>query len=205
MARKYRMGRRAERLDQTRQRIIEATVLLHEREGGANTSISDIARQAGVERMTVYRHFPDEKALYTACTTHYLQLHPPPDPDLWLGIHEPAGRLRSGLTQIYAYHRRTEPMFARAARDLDQIPVLPEILAPFFAHWNKLRDTLAAPWKTRRTQRARQIRAVIGHAISFATWQSLIREQKMREAAAIEFWVQTLRCLARGPGTAAGK
>src|SRR5438552_15155801 len=79
MARKYQLKRRAERQEETRQRIVEATIALHQTVGGAGATISAIAARAGVERPTVYRHFPDERALLTACTGHYLALNPPPD------------------------------------------------------------------------------------------------------------------------------
>ena len=125
MPRKYELRRRAERQEETRRRIIEATVVLHEAQGAPRTTISDIAAQAGVERATVYRHFPDERTLLAACTGHYVAQHPRPDPTPWDEIADPASRLRTALAEVYAYHRRTERMTDRAARDLADAPVLP--------------------------------------------------------------------------------
>src|SRR6185503_16815167 len=108
--RKYQLKRRAERQEETRQRILDATVALHERAGVPGTTISAVAEQAGVERLTVYRHFPDEAALLTAATDYYLAAHPPPDPLAWRDIADPVLRLRAGLTAAYAYHQQTEGM-----------------------------------------------------------------------------------------------
>src|SRR3954470_19742575 len=101
MKRTYQLKRRAERQEETRQRILAATVALHERVGVPGTSISAVAEQAGVERLTVYRHFADEAALLTAATTYYLEANPPPDPEPWRDIADPETRLRVGLTAAY--------------------------------------------------------------------------------------------------------
>jgi len=194
MPRNYQLKRRAERQNETRQRIIEATVQLHEMIGGAKTTISAIAEQAGVERLTVYRHFPDERTLFTGCTSHYLALNPPPDPNHWQTIASPTERLRIGLAESFIYHRRTEPMFTHAARDMEEFPVLREILAPFFAHWDRVRDILSSPWETSSSTNP-QVRAIIGHAISFQTWQSLGREQKLNDVQMVDFWVDVVSCL----------
>ena len=105
MAREYKLKRRAESQDETRQRIVEATIALHQTVGPAATTISDIAERAGVGRVTVYRHFPDEPTLARACSGLYFERHPAPDPDRWRAIPEPTERLRTGLRETYAYHR----------------------------------------------------------------------------------------------------
>jgi AcrR family transcriptional regulator len=195
MPRRYELKRRASRQNETRQRIVEATVHLHQTLGSANTSISAIAEKAGVERLTVYRHFPDEKALFTACTSHYLALNPLPNPAEWGKISQAKRRLQTALTAIYAFHRRTEPMFTRAARDVEEMPVLREVMAPFFAYWERVHEVLCAPWKVSGRQRT-QIRAFVGHAIQFQTWRSLVREQKLKDAQAVDLMVNVLGCLA---------
>jgi AcrR family transcriptional regulator len=194
MPRKYQLKRRAEHQQETRRQIIEATVHLHETVGTSKTTIRAIADQAGVERLTVYRHFPSEHALFTACTSHYLTDNPPPDPARWQDIANAEKRLRKGLTEIYAYHRRTEPMFTRTARDLDENPVLREILTPFFTHWAHVREVLCAPWKASGPARIGG-RAFIGHAIRFQTWRSLVREQKLKEADAVKLLVKAALCI----------
>ena len=103
-------------------------------------------------------------------------------------------RLRTGLTAIYAFHRRTEPMFARAASDIEEIPVLREVLAPFFAYWKRVHAVLCAPWKVSGRTRVR-LQALVGHAMSFQTWRSLAREQKLKDAEAVGYDGELLRLL----------
>jgi AcrR family transcriptional regulator len=183
MARKYELKRRAEKEEETRQRIVDATIALHETLGAAYTTIRAIAERAGVERATVYRHFPDERSLFAACTGHHLALNPPPDPAALERIADPEERLQVGLAEIYAYHRSTEQMTSNAQRDLPQFPTLAEVLAPFFAHWARLRDLLAAGWRTPQGD-STLVRAGIGHATNFQTWRSLVREQQLDRPSA---------------------
>ena len=197
MPRKYELKKRADKQEQTRQRIVEATVALHEEIGPARTTISDIAARAGVERATVYRHFPDERALLTACTGHYVALNPRPDPAPWGEIADPEARLRAGLAEVYAYHRRTERMTDRAARDLADAPVLRDVLAPEFAYWAGVRDVLAAAWPVAE-RRSALVVAAVGHAVAFSTWRSLVREQGLDEAQAIAAMAAMVRGLAAG-------
>jgi AcrR family transcriptional regulator len=196
MPRRYELKRRASRQNETRQRIVEATVHLHQTLGGARTTISAIAEKAGVERLTVYRHFPDEKALFTACTSHYLALNPPPDPLAWERIPEAEERLRTALRAIYAFHRRTEPMFTRAASDLEELPILREVMAPFFAYWERVREVICGPWNVSGRQRTR-LRAFVGHAISFQTWRSLVGEQRLKDAEAVDLFVRAVSCVSK--------
>ena len=71
MKRRYELKERARRQAETKQRIVEAAVALHTSVGPARTTISAIAERAGVERHTVYAHFPDERTLFRACSTHW--------------------------------------------------------------------------------------------------------------------------------------
>ena len=195
MPRKYELRRRAERREETRRRIVEATVILHETFGAGRTTISDIAARAGVERATVYRHFPDEQTLLTACIGHYLAQYPPPDPGSWGEIGDPVTRLRTALLEIYAYHRRTERMADRTERDLPDLPTLQAVLAPGLAHWARLRDALTTGWPVPEERRALVV-AGIGHAIAFLTWRSLVREQGLDDDQAVAAMVAMVRGLA---------
>src|SRR5436189_4831871 len=109
--RPYRMRRRAELEEQTRMRITESAVALHEELGPARTSISAVADRAGVRRSTVYRHFPDEEALFAACSSHWRAANPPPDPHAWAAIEDPPERSETALRELYAFYRRTEGMY----------------------------------------------------------------------------------------------
>src|SRR5881392_182771 len=110
--RPYRMKRRAELEDLTRRRITESAVALHEELGPARTSVSAVAERAGVRRSTVYRHFPDEEALFTACSSHWRAANPPPDRRAWATIEDPAARTERALHELYDFYRRTEAMYS---------------------------------------------------------------------------------------------
>ena len=183
MARKYEQRQRAESQAETRRRIVEATVALHETLGPGRTTISAIAEAAQVQRLTVYRHFSDDLALFRACSAHWLAANPAPDPALWAGIADPARRLQTALDEIYAFFRATEGMTSNLLRDLPGSPALQEAAAPFLQYWEQVRVVLARGWATRG--RRREItRAAIGHAIEFETWRSLVRQGLEDHAAA---------------------
>src|SRR3954462_4827896 len=122
MPRKYELKRRAGRQAETHRRIVEATVALHEEVGPAHTSISAIAERAGVERLTVYRHFPDDASLFAACSHRFTEGHPPPDPETWAEIADPVARLRAALGAFYAFYRDGEGMLTNIERDAPQLP-----------------------------------------------------------------------------------
>jgi AcrR family transcriptional regulator len=189
MARKYELKQRAKLEEQTRLRIVEAAVNLHEEIGDKLTTVSAIAERAGVGRVTVYRHFPDERALLTACTSHYLGANPVPDPTLWAGIADPWQRLEVALTALYAYYRRNEGMLARAEHDAPANPILTELMAPLQHYQAGLRDLLAAGCPADSF-----VVAAIGHALAFTTWHSLARDQGLDDAQAVAMMLTLVRC-----------
>jgi AcrR family transcriptional regulator len=197
MARKYELKQRAESLTETRERIVEATVELHDSLGPARTTISAIAERAGVQRLTVYRHFPDERTLFQACSGHWAAQNPTPDPASWAALDDPEVRLRTALTAIYAFYRRTEGMTGNLLRDLPELPVLQEVAAPFIEYWQSVRDVLEQGWKTRGHKR-RLLRAVIGHAVAFETWRSLARQEGLEDDDAAETMVNLARTVRDG-------
>ena len=180
MSRPYKLKRRAERQDETRQRIVDATIELHQTVGPARTTISQIAERAGVGKVTVYRHFPDESVLSRACSGQYFERNPLPDRETWLAIPDPHERLRAALLEVYAYHRATEAMFARVLADARDHPAV----APYHAHWERAADVLAEPWPERGRRRT-LLRAAIALALSFDTWRTLVREQGLSDAQAV--------------------
>ncbi len=188
--RRYTKRRRAEQEEQTRQRIVEAAVALHQSEGGGAT-ITEIARRADVARVTLYRHFPDELALLTACTNHYMSSHPPPDLDSWAAIPDPVERLRAGLTETYAYHQRTEKMMTVAEREVAQNPVLAEILEPVDAYWEKAKCVLAQGW-TDEESAAPLVEAAIGLALSLPAWRTLTRQEDLSDSDCVKLFVATI-------------
>jgi AcrR family transcriptional regulator len=183
------MQLRAEQVGQTRQRIVEAAVTLHGSLGPAATTIAAIADQAQVTRLTVYRHFPDESALFDACSAHWLSQQQPPDPGAWAQIADPAERLRTGLADLYRFYRAGAGMLTHIYRDFGALPE---------AHRQRLRDQaagscdlLAMPFGGDPSQR-RLVRAVVGHAASFWTWHSLCLEQCLTDEEAVEVMTSTV-------------
>ena len=183
--RPYRMKRRAELEEQTRQRITESAVALHEELGPAQTSISAIAERAGVRRSTIYRHFPDEDALLAACSAHWREANPPPDPQAWLSIQDPAARTRAALRELYVFYGSTEAMYVSLLRDEPLVAALELRLRDFHGYLRFIQDDLTSSRKL-RGRRAKYAHAAIGHALSFPTWRSLFREQGLSTEEAVE-------------------
>jgi AcrR family transcriptional regulator len=181
--RPYRMRRRAESQQQTRRRITESAVALHGTVGPSRASISAVAAHAGVRRSTVYRHFPDEAALFDACSAHWAAANPLPDLGAWSRIDSPEERLRVALGELYAFYRTTGPMLENLLRDETAVPLVQERFAVFRDYFVAARDTLMAGRKPRGAGR-RRTRAALGHAIAFSTWRSLVGEQGLDDAAA---------------------
>lgn len=170
--RPYVMRKRAESQDETRQRIIDATMQLHEEVGPRATTISAIAERAGVQRLTVYRHFPDETAVFQACTSHWLSLNPPPDPAAWGGIADPLQRARAALSAFYAYYDATQRMWTAAYRDETDVPALQGPMAEFRAYVANVGDDLAKQLAS-GNKPTKQLVATARHALDFSTWSSL--------------------------------
>jgi AcrR family transcriptional regulator len=164
--RRYTLKERARSQAETRQRIVEAAVRLHEELGPRATTISAIAARAGVQRLTVYRHFPDEAAVFRACTSHWQSLNPPPNPAVWTGIDDPARRRSAALAAFFAYYRRTRGMLAVSHRDEPKVPALQGPMQAFRDHLDALAAALAADLGRRGA-------ATLRHLLAFATWESL--------------------------------
>jgi len=184
--RPYRMKRRAELEAETRRRITESAVALHERVGPAQTSISAIAEAAGVRRSTVYRHFPDEEALFAACSSHWRTLNPPPDLTGWT-------TLETGLSELYAFYGRTHRMYESLFRDESLVPGVRRRLRDFHGYLEGARDALLKG----RGRVSRRARAAAGHAVAFETWRSLTQEQGLTDDEAVALMAQLVRGASR--------
>jgi AcrR family transcriptional regulator len=182
--RTYRMTRRAELEEQTRRRITESAVALHAERGPARTPISAVAERAGVRRSTVYRHFPDEEALFAACSSHWRAANPPPDPRAWAEIEDPAERTEAALRELYAFYDRTEDMYTSLLRDEPVVPIVHRLLGDFYGYLRAIQDLLMTGRRL-RGRAARRTRAAIGHALAFPTWRSLTRDQGLAGADAL--------------------
>ncbi len=183
--RPYKMTRRAELEAQTRQRITESAVELHGSLGPARTSMKAVAEHAGVPRSTVYRHFPDEEALFGACSAHWAAENPPPDVSRWEAIDDPDERLHTALAELYPYYRGAGAMLDKLLRDEGSVPMVAKLFAPYHQLMTAITEILMRGRGLRGKSRDRT-RAAISHAIAFPTWQQLAEEQGLEDAEAAE-------------------
>jgi AcrR family transcriptional regulator len=180
---------------------VEATVELHRTRGPANTTISEIAQRAGVNRLTVYNHFPDITDLLRACSRSWTERHPAPDPTPWTQTSDPQERLRGALTELYGFYARTEPMRANVLRDAQTMPELAALLegsvVPYLV---AVRDLLAEGWEVSGDRR-KHLLATLKLAIDFHTWRSLERESGLSREEAVKTMLEAVRSSASSPGT----
>ncbi len=174
--RPYRKKRRAEMEAQTATRITLAAVELHGSVGPSQTSMSSVARLAGVRRSTLYRHFSDEAALFQACTGHFMAEHPLPDLGRWATISDTNERLGSGLAELYAYYGQTEQMLSNVLRDESTVPIVRDMLADYRGYIAAARETLLRGRRDGAVA-GRGVDASVGHALAFATWRSLVQDE----------------------------
>jgi AcrR family transcriptional regulator len=178
--RPYRQVRRAERYEQVHHALARAAFELHETVGPAQTTISAIAERAGVQRLTVYRHFANEEAVFAACTAVSFAEVPPPDPDLWKAIADPEARLRAAIREMYEYYRKKARLLANLERDAE----LPAVAAALDRRRHMLGravDILEQGLQARSAIGRRLRRAVLGHVLEFSTWRSLTAEQALSQ------------------------
>ena len=182
--RKYTKTLRAEQQDETRERIVEATVKLHEELGPAKTSIKAIAEAAGVQRLTVYRHFPDDVSLFQACTSHYLGIHPPPNLAEWAEIENAGERIYTALLAFYRYYSQTQKMWTAAYRDVNDVEALKEPMGQFETYIDMVNDDLVSAWSQTRNSK-KQLQVTLRNALRFSTLQSLkkikLKDEKIAE------------------------
>jgi len=185
-SRGYTKVRRAEAEEAMRGRIVSAIMALHEEVGPARTTVSAIAERASVERLTVYRHFPDEASMLHACSAHWSSLHPPPA--VCAAGRDPASDCRRTILRLYAWYRANAAMLTNIAADTRRIPLIATLMAPFEDHLDRMAAELDGRWPRRSARRAASIR----HALEFATWRSLdrITGSDRRSAALVASWLR---------------
>jgi AcrR family transcriptional regulator len=180
--RAYRQKRRAERREETRRHIVDAVVALHRTVGPARTTISAVANQAGVERLTVYRHFANERELYLACSAKWAEEVPLPDAAAWQTVEPGAPRLRAALLPLYRFYRSGSEMLAHVIRDAERMPGLLAVVEPWREGIREWRHQLAEGWSATPGDRQRLL-AALGHALRFETWRSLCADETLRDEA----------------------
>lgn len=194
--RPYTLKARARRWEDVRRRITVAAVHLHESVGPARTTINAIAKRAGVQRATVYNHFPTELELIDACSSHWFTENPPPDQKVWLQIQDPGTRTRFALQEMYEYYDRGRDMLGKVLRDAAVVPAMDEIRrTKWVPHLEGIVDILVVGWSAPAKQTAKshlselvddnmsaadgrhttekEIRACLRVVLDFFTWQTL--------------------------------
>jgi AcrR family transcriptional regulator len=194
--RPYRKRRRAEQEQLTRLRIAEAAVELHGSVGPAATTVSAIAERAGVQRATVYRHFPEQESLFAACSSLWRERNPSPDLDAWRAIDDPGERLRHALDDLYGWYERCEAMLERVFRDAPRVPAM-RVPASQTVTWFQQALAVLDQGRRERGARRRRVRAATGHAVAFETWRSLVRRQSLARADAVELMAGLVEWAAR--------
>lgn len=171
--RRYELKERARRQEETRRRITEAAVELHGTIGPARTTISELARLAGVQRMTVYNHFATDVDLFDACSSHWFLGHPPPDASAWAEIEDPGERIGVALRELYAYFRRNETMLGNVFRDAPLVPALGEIME---RKWSPAVEAMVDVLVAGRAPAPAGVdlrRATLRLVLDFGTWRTL--------------------------------
>lgn len=181
MVRRYKLKERAVSRQETRERIVEATVALHENPGPRATTISAIAERAGVQRLTVYRHFPTEADLFGACSAHWNRANPPPDPSVWGAIADPRRRAQTALLALYHYFRASRLMLASVLRDAPFVEQVEKSLKPYRSYLAVVADALSAGLSS--GARADALKVTARHVVQFETWSALAHEGLSDEAA----------------------
>ncbi len=182
--RKYELKQRADGMAETHRRITEAAIDLHGTVGPSRTTLSAVAKRAGVERRTLYRHFPTEADLFAACSAHYFGAHRWPDLEPWRAIGVPAERLERALDELYAYYERTAPLLANVLRDAEVVELARDAVAPLLAYLDEAAGVLAAG------RSGPLVDGALRHALAFSTWRSLTdngvgRDDAVRLVAAL--------------------
>jgi AcrR family transcriptional regulator len=171
--RRYVLKERARRRDDTRRRIVESTVALHQEVGPAATHVSEIARRAGVQRVTVYNHFKDDESLFAACSAHWIGIHPAPDQEAWRTTADAADRLRMALRKLYAWYRETVPMTSNVLRDAETLPALRRVIeSGLLPYLERVAVVLTEPYNARGKRRER-VEAAARAAVDFHFWRAL--------------------------------
>ncbi len=193
MARPYQLRKRADRQAETRRRIVEAAVALHTSVGPARTTVSAVAARAGVQRHTFYRHFPDERGLWLACSELYSNTHPLPEWSRWRRIDDPERRLRRGMAELYAFYEQNAGTLQPIVRDAAVHPLTGEMVElRMGGPMAEMLAVLLEPFEARGRRQAR-LRAVLGLFVDFTVWRTL-RARLGSSAEVVDAAVLAVRC-----------
>jgi len=198
MSRKYELKKRAESMDDTRRRITEAAVDLHGSIGPARTTVTAVADRAGVQRHTVYRHFPTDRDLFAACSGLFESRNPWPDTEAWRKISDPRERLARGLDELYRYYEQTGHMWTNVLRDSELLEAVAPNVSPLEHQFDAYARVLSSGWPARGGRR-RVLAAAVRHAVDFATWRSLASDGGISRAQAVSLMSALAESAAAAP------
>ena len=180
------MSRRADQVDATRQRITEAAMRLHTTVGPSQASIAAIAEEAGVTRLTVYRHFRDADEIFEACTGHWWSLHPRPDAARWSKVRDRPKRTRQALLELYAWYDETGDDLTPIERDIDWIPARARASRDA-AQAAVVDGIIGRPLP--RGAAGRRLRAAVTVVASLDTWRALVADGGLSREQAVDLAV----------------
>jgi AcrR family transcriptional regulator len=194
--RPYTLRARADKQAETHRILAEAAYALHTTVGPPKATISAIAEKAGVQRLTVYRHFPDQEAIFAACTAHSFAKDPPPNPETWRGVADPAERLRTALGELYGYYGRNERLLLNLYHDAE-LPVVAAALARRTELLARGAAILREGWTPKGRNEARLLPAALSHSLDFAAWRTLSVDSKVEDTDIIELMLRLVESLVR--------
>jgi AcrR family transcriptional regulator len=175
------MRRRASNVDETRRRITEAAVRLHTTVGPSETSFAAVAAEAGVTRLTLYRHFENADKLFSACMSHWREQHPPPDFDAWRTVRSFGRRLRRAIADLYAWYDENGNELYPLYRDTSFTPA-----STHRARRENIERMTDAILADRANDASHAPRAAIGHVLGFWAWRSLVVEEQCSSSEAVD-------------------
>jgi AcrR family transcriptional regulator len=178
MTRRYRKTKRLEDVAQTRRKIVEATMHLHQEQGVLATTWEDIAHRAGVSIATVYRHFPTLNELVPACGALTTSVIRPPTREnaeaLFDGASSTKKRVEKLAAEFCEFYERAERAFPVVYRDAEKVAGLKHFLEEHVA-------TLDAYIAVAIGPQDRKARAIIAAILDFPMWQGLVSRGVLKQ------------------------
>ena len=179
--RKYTMDKRKAAMEETRQRILEATLALHSEKGIFGTSWQDIAHRADVSVGTVYKHFPSLDELVPACGELMYAITRPPSledaPEIFAGAHSLEERLERLISELFDFYERGAPYIETDFQER-QLPMVQEWEAHMRATIAGLvREALHSVGPDERTVQG------VSALLNFSTFKSFMDRDIQKEQA----------------------
>jgi AcrR family transcriptional regulator len=176
------MATRAAATEQTRARIVAATVEAHRELGIQATSWDEIARRAGVGVGTVYRHFRSLDELLPACGQLVEQAMALPNQEeivrAFDGVRSQRARLNRLVELVFDLYERAGPFIHNIQSERAQLPQL--------ERWHHMiESTLDALLTTalRPLNPPRQQIEIARALLDLSTWQAFRRRDLSRREA----------------------